>query len=116
MTSTWISAVAVLALCAACSGEVEGHISGGDCTSSYEPVASAPTFSGLRAAMLAYSERGHVAALRTQARGVDVGAGDQDAVRVMDLLNRRGKRIVQVDVWRTEDGGWRAGVWNQCID
>jgi hypothetical protein len=65
---------------------------------------------------LGYKERGPVASLRTQARGHDVGAGDQDAVRVVDLLTTKGRRLVQVDVWRTEAGGWRAGVWSQCTD
>ena len=53
-------------------------------------VASAPTWEGSKDAMLGYEERGRVASLRTQARGDDVGAGDQDAVRVVDLLNRNG--------------------------
>ncbi len=63
--------------------------------------------------MLGHKERGPVTSLRTQARGDDVGAGDQNAVRVMDLLNRNGRRLVQVDVWRTEVGAWRAGAWSQ---
>lgn len=66
--------------------------------------------------MLGYEERGRVASVRTQARGDDVGAGNQNAVRVVDLLNRNGRRLVQVDVWRTDAGSWCAGVWNQCID
>jgi hypothetical protein len=66
--------------------------------------------------MLGYRERGTVASLRTQARQHDVGAGNQEAVRVVDLLNRNGRRLVQVDVWRTKAGAWRSGEWNQCID
>jgi hypothetical protein len=97
----------------ACAGTTGG---GGDCVSQYEPVASAPTWDALKDAMLGYEERGPVASLRTQARGRDVGAGDQDAVRVVDLLNKNGRRLVQVDVWRTEAGAWRAGAWSQCID
>jgi hypothetical protein len=88
----------------------------GDCLSHYDTVASASTWQGLKDAMLAYDERGRVASVRTQAKGDDVGAGDEDAVRVADLLNHNGRRLVQVDVWRTDDGAWRAGVWNQCID
>jgi hypothetical protein len=84
--------------------------------SHYETVANAPTWAGLKDAMLGYKERGRVVSVRTQARGNDVGAGDQDAVRVVDLLNRNGRRLVQVDVWRTDAGGWRAGAWSQCID
>jgi hypothetical protein len=96
-----------------CAGTAQGE---GDCVSHYEPVASAPSWHALRKAMLGYEERGPVASLRTQARGHDVGAGNRDAVRVVDLLNRNGRRLVQVDVWRTHAGAWRAGVWSQCID
>lgn len=88
----------------------------GDCVSHYDEVASASTWTGLESALLAYKERGPAVSLRTQARGNDVGAGDQDAVRVVDLLNQNGRRLVQVDVWRTGGGAWRAGVWSQCID
>lgn len=107
----------VLLFCvlSACAG-ITGTTAGGACTSHYRVVASAPTWHALRDAMGAYQERGDVASLRTQARGYDVGVGDQEAVRVVDLLNRRGRRLVQVEVWRTDRGGWRAGVWGQCID
>ena len=100
-------------LLGACAGSTDDGI---DCTSHYQPVASAPSWNGLRDAMLSYDERGQVASMRTQERGVDVGAGDQNAVRVVDLLDRKGRRLVQVDVWRTDAGGWRAGIWSQCID
>ena len=114
MRATVRPGLAVLAggLLSACAGTTEG----GDCVSHYNPVASAPTWEGLKAAMLGYRERGRVASVRTQERGNDVGAGDRDAVRVVDLLNRNGRRLVQVDVWRTDAGAWRAGVWSQCID
>ena len=88
----------------------------GDCVDHYDAVASASTWQGLKDAMLRYDERGHVVSVRTQVRGDDVGAGDEDAVRVVDLLNQKGRRLVQVDVWRTDDGAWRAGLWKQCVD
>lgn len=115
MTPSVRMALAVVAcgLLGACAGTTEA---GDDCVSHYDSVARAPTWRGLKDAMLEYTERGRVASVRTQARGDDVGAGDQDAVRVVDLLNRNGRRLVQVDVWRTEAGAWRAGVWSQCID
>lgn len=117
MTAPVRIGLAVLAwgVLSACSGTTD---SGGpsDCVSHYDSVASAPTWEGLKDAMLDYEERGRVASVRTQARGDDVGAGDQDAVRVVDLLNQDGRRLVQVDVWRTDSGAWRAGVWSQCID
>lgn len=106
-------AVLTCAILGGCAGTTER---GAGCVSHYEPVASAPTWAALQSAMLGYEERGPVASLRTQARGHDVGAGDQDAVRVVDLLTTKGRRLVQVDVWRTEAGGWRAGVWSQCTD
>ncbi len=105
-----VLACGILSACADTTG------AGGDCVSHYEPVAGAPTWPALKEAMLGYEGRGPVASLRTQARGHDVGAGNQDAVRVVDLLNRNGRRLVQVDVWRTDAGAWRAGVWSQCID
>jgi hypothetical protein len=115
MTAPVRMCLAVLAcgMLSACAGTTEG---GGDCVSHYEPVASAPTWRALKDAMLGYKERGAVASVRIQARGDDVGAGNQDAVRVVDLLNRNGRRLTQVDVWRTEAGALRAGVWSQCID
>jgi hypothetical protein len=111
--------VAVLAcsVLSACAGTTHGSDgSGGDCVSHYDAVAAAPTWAALKEAMLGYEERGRVASVRTQARGTDVGAGDRDAVRVVDLLDRNGRRLVQVDVWRTATGSWSAGAWQQCID
>lgn len=84
--------------------------------SHYDLIASAPTWAGLKDAMLDYWEQGGVESVRTQGRGKDIGAGNQKAVRVVDLLNRDGRRLVQLDVWRTDEGAWRAGVWKQCID
>lgn len=114
MTASVRLCLAVLACgqLAACAGTTDG----GGCVSHYNPVAQAPTWEALKKAMLGYEERGRVASVRTQARGDDVGAGNRDAVRVVDLLNRKGRRLVQVDVWRTDAGAWRAGAWSQCID
>ena len=85
-------------------------------SSGYEVVADAPSWPALRTAVLASSDWGDVEAVRTQEQGVDVGVGDQDAVRVIDLLDPEGRRLVQAEVWRTTAGGWRAGVWGQCTD
>jgi hypothetical protein len=108
-----VHAVLACGILSACAGSPGGD---GDCVSHYDSVASASSWAGLKDAMLDYRERGRVASVRTQARGEDVGADDQNAVRVVDLLNRDGRRLVQVDVWRTDEGAWRAGVWKQCID
>ena len=107
-------AVLACGVLTACAGDTDGGV---PCVSHYDPVASAPTWDGLKDAMLAYQERGRVVSVRTQARGDDViSAGDQHVVRVVDLLNRNGRRLVQVDVWRTDAGAWRAGAWRQCTD
>ncbi len=102
-------------------GGGEGGLGGADdgaadCVSFYEPVAQAATWVDLHDAVMRSTKFGRVASVRTQARGHDVGAGDRQAVRVIDLLNRKGHRLVQADVWRTDAGAWAAGVWNQCID
>lgn len=110
---------AVLGLASGCSGStVEGEIVGDEgCDSAYDPVARAPSWPALERGMLAYDGgRRPVTAVRVQERGHDLGYGAEDVVRVVDLLDRTGRRVVQVDVWRTPDGGWRAGVWMQCID
>lgn len=119
--ATSLRASAVLATCAlltACAGTEEGVSShDNDCTSHYEPVASAESWSDLRVAMLANRDWGRVASVRTQARRQEAatGPGDQAVVRVVDLLDRKRRRLIQVDVWRTERV-WRAGAWSQCID
>jgi hypothetical protein len=114
VTSSLRVGLAVLAfgLLHACADTTEV----GDCVSYYDTIARAPTWDALEDAMMDNSDWGRVASVRTQARGNDVGAGDQDVVRVVDLLDRSGRRLVQADVWRTENGAWRAGVWNQCTD
>ena len=124
MTTSVRMVLAVVAggILSACAGTTAG---GDDCVSHYDSVASAPTWDGLKDALLAYEKLGYeewgpVVTVRTQARGDDVddavNVGDQRVVRVVDLLNRNGRRLVQVDVWRTDAGAWRAGVWKQCID
>jgi hypothetical protein len=115
MTALVRTVLAVLAcgILGSCSGATGG---GTDCVSHYESVARAPTWEELKDAMVDHEQRGRVASVRTQARGDDVGAGDQDAVRVVDLLSRDGRRLVQVEVWRTDARAWRAGAWSQCID
>jgi hypothetical protein len=114
MTSLLPLGLAVLACgsLSACAGSTEAD----DCVSRYSPVATAATWGRLQDEMLSYDERGRVASVRTQAQGQDVGAGDQEAVRVVDLLDSKGHRLVQAEVWRTDTGDWRAGIWSQCID
>jgi hypothetical protein len=106
---------AVLSGCGGSDGGV-GSSGGSDCVSFYDAVAQAATWPDLQDAMVRSTKFGRVVSVRTQARGHDIGAGNQEAVRVVDLLNRKGHRLVQADVWRTDTGAWAAGVWNQCID
>lgn len=109
------AAVATLAL-ASCTS-VDSSVDSG-CTSSHQPVASAATWPALRSAMVGHETgRGRTASVRVQDRGSDLApTHGEDVVRVVDLLDRRGQRLVQVDVWRTDEGGWAAGAWQQCID
>jgi hypothetical protein len=90
----------------------------GDCDSHYDSVASASTWAELKAEIVGSTQRGRVvASLRTQSRGDEVvGVGDEEAVRVVDLLDQQGRRLVQVEVWRTDSEGWASGAWSQCID
>jgi len=109
-----------LALCAlaiGCSSEDDrGRIPGGDCVSYYDTVGTADSWMELKPKLLRYREWGRVASVRTLARGEDVGVGDQDAHRVVGLINRNDRRLVEVEIWRTETGMLRAGIWRQCID
>lgn len=91
---------------------------GGDCVSHYEPVASAPTWKGLKDAMLGLEMGGRLTAALHVVRGPDeiVARGDQAVVRMVDPLGSSGHRLAQAEVWRTDRGSWRAGVWGQCID
>jgi hypothetical protein len=111
-----VAAVATLAL-ASCTS-VDSSVDSG-CTSSHLRVARADTWTELREAMTAYDAgRGRTTGIRVQERGHDLSPdhGGVDVVRVVDLLDRRDRRLLQVDVWRTDDGGWAAGAWQQCID
>ena len=113
----WVGVALVASvLLGGCLSTEPGTGAGGDCESSYKPVASAPTWDALKDAMIATEDWGRVASVRTQSRGEDVDGHGEDVVRVVDLLNRNERRLVQVEVWRTDDGGWAAGAWSQCID
>ena len=100
----------------ACAGDTSGGV---ECERS-DPVASAPTWDRLKDAMLGYTGRGRVVSVRTQARGASardaLHVSDRHVRRVVDLLNRNGRRLVQVKVTRTDAGVWRAEVLSQCTD
>jgi hypothetical protein len=119
-----VAAVGACLLVAACSSSsTDNPPSGGDCTSHYLLLGTAPTWPELRDEVLATDDWGPVTGIRTQARGPGLDAeigpragSDREVVRVIDLLKPNGHRAVQADVWRTDDGTWGAGVWAQCID
>jgi len=110
------SGALAIALAVVLGGCGSGETGGGECVSGYELLASAESWPDLEAALLDTDQWGDVASVRTQAKGIDVGIGDEEAVRVIDLLDAKGRRLVQGEVWRTDDGGWAAGVWSQCLD
>lgn len=100
----------------ACAGDTSGGV---ECERP-DPVANAPTWDRLKDAMLGYTGRGRVVSVRTQARGPSardaLHVSDRHVRRVVDLLNRNGRRLVQVKVTRTDAGVWRADVLSQCTD
>lgn len=108
----------LLALALAAGAVVSGCDNTGveDCVSRYETLATAPTWGELRSELLRYRDRRQVVSVRTVERGDDVGVGNQKTERIVDLLDRRDRRVAQVEVWRSESGEWRAGEWLQCVD
>ena len=116
MTASLRLGLAVLACGVLTACETSDRSGDPNCVSHYSPVGTARSWAGLQTAMLSNRDWGRVTSVRTQARGTGVGAGGKDVVRVVDLLNRKGKRLIQADVWKTETGAWRAGVWEQCTD
>ncbi|GEP39099.1 hypothetical protein NPS01_27620 [Nocardioides psychrotolerans] len=113
--SVLAAASLTLSACTSASTTVRDGGDGG-CVSGYVHVVEAANWRGLSEAMLTSTEWGSVASVRTQAQGGEIGSGDVDVLRVVDLLDKRERRLVQVDVWRTEEGTWRFGDWGQCID
>lgn len=99
-----------------CLSTEPGSGSGGDCESSYSEVVQAPTWQALKDELVGSDSWPRAVAVRVQEQGTDIGVGDEDAVRVVDLLDDKGRRVVQLEVWRTDDAAWSAGSWSQCID
>jgi hypothetical protein len=109
-------ALLVIGALSACASDTNGGV---DCSSRPDPIATASTWDGLKAAMLDYTGRGRVGSVRTQVRGDsarDALHGDPQVRRVVDLLNHRGRQLVQVQVRRTSPGHWRADVLAECTD
>jgi hypothetical protein len=106
-------AVAVFAG-AACSPDEGASSSPGDCRSHYEDLARAASRPRLDARLTSTVDPS-VVRLRVQGTVRATGDAHQPA-EIVDLLNTRGRRVMQVEVFRLGDGQWYAGRWAQCID
>jgi hypothetical protein len=42
--------------------------------------------------------------------------GHHDGKTVINLLNTKPHIVMEVDVWQSGAGDWKAGRWSQCID
>lgn len=94
----------LLPLLSGCLGTIESH-----CTSHYERVVDAPTKAALRKALLE-----DVSPRVRSLRQFDKDTSD-DKVFV-NLLNRKGRVVMSLEMWRRDDGTWTAQQWSQCID
>ena len=108
------SPLVLLLLALTACGTTVGSSADPGCRSGYGSVATAQTWPALRRGVVADDSWGEVASVRL--RRHDGGAQDVRTERFADLLDRRGERVAQADVWRTRDGRWRLGVWGQCTD
>lgn len=111
MRGIFVAVAAALTLAAGCSAVQVGSSGddGDDCTSHYEPVADAPTRAALKKRLLRDVDP-HTRSLRV----IDKDPGD-DKVFV-NLLNRRDRLIMSLEMWQRNDGTWTAQRWSQCID
>lgn len=100
-------ALPVLAL-TGCLSE-EGTISGGDCTSHYVEVATAPTKKALKRELLEDVDP-RVVRLKVMHDHPDEGK------TYVNLVKRNDRLLMALDMWQTEDGDWTAQQWSQCID
>jgi hypothetical protein len=98
---------------ASCSTR-EGDAGPSGCTSRYEDVALASTRPKLDAKLISNVQLA-VAQLRVQGSGTASGASHQPA-EFVDLLDARGRRIVQVEVFQLDDAEWVPGQRVQRID
>ena len=110
MRGMCVAAAAVLMLLMGCSPvQVSSSGDDGDCTSHYEPVASAPTRNALKTRLLR-----HVDPRIRSLRVIDEDTNDDKVV--VNLLNHRRRLIMSLDMWERDDGTWTAQQWSQCID
>jgi hypothetical protein len=98
-------AMILLLILSGCSSTTTGE----DCVSRYEPVAEARTLKALK------HELRHDVDPRVRSLKVIDEHPDKGKVYV-NLLNRRNRTVMSLDVWRQGDGTWTAQQWSQCID
>jgi hypothetical protein len=110
MKWTSVATTAALTLSVACSPvQVSSSGDDGDCTSHFEPVVNAPTKAALKGRLLRDVDP------RTRSlRVIDEDPNDDKVV--VNLLNRRDRLIMSLDMWERDDGTWTAQQWSQCID
>ena len=110
MKGLCVATAAAVTLVVACSPE-QASSSGdnGNCTSHYNPVADAPTWVALKKNLLEEVEP-RVRSLRV----IDKDSGHDKVV--VNLLNRKHRLVMSLDVWQEDDGTWTARQWSQCID
>ena len=105
MRRTGVPAVVSLLFLVGCASST----SGGDCVSRYERVADAPTLRELKGELLKDVD--------PRVRSLKVIDEHPDEGKVyVNLLNRRNRTVLSLDMWRQADGTWTAQQWSQCID
>ena len=100
--------------CSSCSLGGVSSAGDGECTSSYVDVAQAPSRHRLDEKLLSTVDPS-VVRLRVQGTGKATGYEHQPA-EIVDLLNGKGRRVMQIEVLQLASGDWYAGRWSQCID
>jgi hypothetical protein len=97
--------VALLPFLAGCQGAPEADA----CVSHYEPVADAPTRHELRRELREDVD--------PSVRALKVIDEHPDPGKVyVNLLDRRDRLVMSLDMWQRADGTWTAERWSQCID
>jgi hypothetical protein len=114
MRPGWLAALvcATALSCSSCSAEDVS--TSGDCASHYVDVAQAPSRHRLDDELLSTVDPS-VVGLRVQGTGKATGYEHQPA-DIVDLLNGKGRRVMQIEVLQLASGDWYAGRWSQCID
>jgi hypothetical protein len=106
MRGIWFAAALTLLVgCAPTHGE---RVTSDDCVSHYEPVADAPTRPALKKKLLRDVD--------PRVRSLRVIDDDREDKVVVNLINRRNRLVMSLDMWQRDDGTWTARRWSQCID